>query len=296
MSASGAATTTSSKDLLIVGPGVLGRLVAAQWREAHPTARIVGETSTKDNHDALRALGIEPRDREEGMADEGTFPFVLFAAPPSGSDDYPGELARAGDRWSGEGTFLFTGSAAVYDVEEGACDEDSPLKTLGMSDRSDRLLASEDVVLSRGGCVVRLVGLYHAHRGAHHHFLKIQTVPRWGDKIINLIHYEDAADISCAILKGTTNDDGSSSYFRSKAFLGADGHPVSFQALTDATLSSDKYRGACKFVGEPDGPEGKRVSNQKTRDALGGWKPKHASFESFMASGAVDSYADHTSE
>ena len=64
----GAATTTSSKDLLIVGPGVLGRLVAAQWREAHPTARIVGETSTKDNHDALRALGIEPRDREEGMA------------------------------------------------------------------------------------------------------------------------------------------------------------------------------------------------------------------------------------
>ena len=55
----------------------------------------------------------------------------------------------------------------------------------------------------KGGNVVRLVGLYHSKRGAHMYFLKVQTVPRWGDSLINLIHYEDAAELSCKILEGS---------------------------------------------------------------------------------------------
>ena len=51
--------------------------------------------------------------------------------------------------------------------------------------------------------MVRLVGLYHSKRGAHMYFLKVQTVPRWGDSLINLIHYEDAAELSCKILEGS---------------------------------------------------------------------------------------------
>ena len=35
------------------------------------------------------------------------------------------------------------------------------------------------------------------------YFLKVQTVPRWGDSLINLIHYEDAAALSCKILEGS---------------------------------------------------------------------------------------------
>lgn len=45
-----------------------------------------------------------------------------------------------------------------------ACDESSPVAKLGVNERTDRLLAAEQAVLEAGGCVVRLVGLYHAQR------------------------------------------------------------------------------------------------------------------------------------
>lgn len=273
-----------SRDLLIVGPGVLGGLVASYWKEKHPTARIVGETRTKDNHEDLKALDIELRDREAGMNDDEKFPFVIFAAPPSGNDDYIAEISRASGKWNGEGTLLFTSSAAVYDVEEGECTENSPLKKQGQSERTDKLIGSEEAILQAGGCAVRLVGLYHAQRGAHTYFLKLQTVPRWGELIINLIHYEDAAELCCKILEG---DPKSQKYFRSKVFLGTDGHPINFENMMDATLSSGKYRGTCKFVGEEGKTKGKLASNSATRSELG-WQPKYSSFKSFMEEGALD--------
>ena len=45
-----------------------------------------------------------------------------------------------------------------------ACDESAPVAKLGDNERTDRLLAAEQAVLEAGGCVVRLVGLYHAQR------------------------------------------------------------------------------------------------------------------------------------
>lgn len=38
----------------------------------------------------LRQLGLQPRTKAD--ADGRKFPFVLFAAPPSGSEDYPAEV------------------------------------------------------------------------------------------------------------------------------------------------------------------------------------------------------------
>ena len=47
--------------------------------------------------------------------------------------------------------------------------------------------------------MVRLVGLYHALRGAHTFFLRAGELDRWGGYIINLIHYEDAASLCLAV-------------------------------------------------------------------------------------------------
>ncbi|CAA0821829.1 NAD(P)-binding Rossmann-fold superfamily protein [Striga hermonthica] len=47
-------------DLLIVGPGVLGRIVAEKWREEHPGCQIYGQTLTTDHHDELIKMGISP--------------------------------------------------------------------------------------------------------------------------------------------------------------------------------------------------------------------------------------------
>lgn len=76
--------------------------------------------------------------------------------------------------WDGRGSFVFTSSAGLYQegaaedtalpvvVEDSAVVEDSP--------RQQRLLAAEAAVLAAGGCVVRLVGLYHSSRCADQAF------------------------------------------------------------------------------------------------------------------------------
>lgn len=42
-------------------------------------------------------MGLTPRTRDQA-ADGKKFPYVLFAAPPSGSEDYPAEVRRAWGR------------------------------------------------------------------------------------------------------------------------------------------------------------------------------------------------------
>ncbi|KAK7834230.1 hypothetical protein CFP56_024786 [Quercus suber] len=88
----GSSGLVGENDLLIVGPGVLGRIVAEKWRE-----------------------GNEVTNR---------FPYVIFCAPPSRTSDYPGDVRLAALNWNGEGSFLFTSSSAPYDCNDnGPCDE-----------------------------------------------------------------------------------------------------------------------------------------------------------------------------
>lgn len=67
----------------------------------------------------LQSLGITPRTKDAAPAG-GRFPYVLFAAPPSGSEDYVGEIKAALALWDGTGAFVFTSSAGVYTVEDGS--------------------------------------------------------------------------------------------------------------------------------------------------------------------------------
>ncbi|CAN8287213.1 unnamed protein product [Cochlearia groenlandica] len=133
-----------SKDLLIVGPGVLGRLVAEQWRKEHPDCQVFGQTATANHHNELEKLGIKPS--LKGTEYGGKFSYVIFCAPPSQSPDYAAELRKASSKWSGEGSFLFTSSSAPYDCfDNGECNEDSPIVPMGKSPRTDVLLRAEKV-------------------------------------------------------------------------------------------------------------------------------------------------------
>ena len=215
--------------LLVVGPGVLGGAVGARWARAGESGRrrVVAQTNTPAKHAQLRKGGLEPRlapaaDAAGPEAPE-RFPNVLFAAPPSGAPPggYPAAVAAALELWDGRGAFLFTSSASVYAAE---CDgrpfrEDSPVAPNGgdAADKTDRLLMAEDLVRAAGGNVVRLCGLYHSKRGAHNFFAgKAQqgdAIPRWGGYRVNLIHYEDAADLCQAILEvGSASGQGGGSF------------------------------------------------------------------------------------
>ncbi|CAK9145520.1 unnamed protein product [Ilex paraguariensis] len=78
-----------ANDLLIVGPGVLGRIVAEKWREEHPGCLIFGETVTMNHHEELIKIGISPS--LKGKASH-KFPYVIFCAPPTQTSDYPGDV------------------------------------------------------------------------------------------------------------------------------------------------------------------------------------------------------------
>ncbi|XP_071937820.1 uncharacterized protein [Coffea arabica] len=260
-----------ANDLMIVGPGVLGRLVAEKWREEHPGCQIFGQTVTSDHHAELIEMGIKPS--VKGTQVPHKFPYVIFCAPPSQTSDYAGDIREAASNWSGEGSFLFTSSSAPYDCNDnGSCDEDSPAVPIGRSPRTDVLLKAEKVVLEAGGCVVRLAGLYKADRGAHVYWLSKGTSDVRPDHILNLIHYEDAASLSVVILKKK---------LRSRIFLGCDNHPLSRQEVMDLVERSGKFSKKFQgFTGTSD-PLGKKLNNSKTRAELG-WEPKYPSFAQFL--------------
>ncbi|XP_043720692.1 uncharacterized protein LOC122668163 isoform X2 [Telopea speciosissima] len=258
-------------DLLIVGPGVLGRLVAKQWQKEHPGCQIFGQTMTKDHHDELIKIGINPILREVKPTHQ--FPYVVFCAPPSRTADFAGDVRMALSNWNGEGSFLFTSSSAPYDRNDnGPCDEDSPVVPFGLSPRSDILLKAEKVVLEIGGCVLRLAGLYKSDRGPHVYWLGKGTVESCPDHVLNLIHYEDAASLSVAILKKK---------FRGRIFLGCDNHPLTRQEVMDLVTRSGKFSQKFESFTGTDGPLGKRLNNSKTRVEVG-WEPKHQSFAQFL--------------
>ena len=54
-----------------------------------------------------------------------------------------------------------------------------------------RLIAAEETVLSRGGSVVRLAGLYTESRGPHTYWIKNGTVGSNADGLVNTLQYDD---------------------------------------------------------------------------------------------------------
>ncbi|KAK2393973.1 hypothetical protein QL285_055861 [Trifolium repens] len=246
-------------DLLIVGPGVLGRLVANQWRQEYQGSQVFGQTLTTDHHQELIQLGISPS--LNWTKSEHKFPYVIVCAPPYQSSDYHGDLRQAAESWNGEGSFLYTSSSAPYDCNNnGLCDEDTPVVPIGRSPRTDVLLKAENIVLEFEG------------KGAHAYYLEKGIVESRPDHILNLIHYEDAASLSVEILK---------KQFRGKIFLGCDNHPLSRQELMDLVDKSGKFSKKFeKFTGTDD-PLGKRLNNSRTREEVG-WEPKYTSFAYFL--------------
>lgn len=268
-------SSTAANDLLVVGAGVLGSLIGTNWlqQKQHERCKVVGQTNTCNRHEELRTLGIVPVTRNQQDGDD-KFPFVVFSAPPSGSEDYVAEIRAAAQRWNGEGSLLLTSSSAVYDVSDNSvCDEISPLVAKGRSPRTDLLLNAEEEVLKVGGNVVRLAGLYTLERGAHTFWLSKGAVDARPDHILNLIHYEDAAALCVAILRKQT---------RSQVFMGCDNTPVSRQDIMDAVAHSGKFEGRVfQSFTRTDGPLGKKMNNDVTR-SLVDWQPKYKSFAAFL--------------
>ena len=114
--------------------------------------------------------------------------------------------------------------------------------------------------------------------GAHNYWCGggAKEFPSKPDGLINLIHYEDAAEavVTCLEAPGCV---------RGEVFLVADGVPVSRQDIAAAAALHPRYRDSSesvRFTGA-QGVDGKKYNCQKIRTKLG-WKPKHESYAGFM--------------
>lgn len=127
------------------------------------------------------------------------------------------------------------------------------------------MIACEEGVLSRGGSILRLAGLYAADRGPHTFWLKNGTVNANADGLVNMLHYEDAASAAVsALLRGAAGT----------AYLAADDEPLTRQEICASALASGRFPGAGMPVfASTAGPLGKICDSRRTREALQ-WAPR----------------------
>lgn len=279
-------------DLLILGAGTLGTLVAARWLTAArppggaaPPVRVVAETRTRWRHDRLAALGAVPRTRADadaaatavdaspGVDRDGNsgccFPNVVFCMPPSASDDYAAETARAVASWAGSqggGRLVFTSSTSALAENGGATiTEMAPTA-------SGRVTAAEAVIRAAGGVVVRLGGLYARHVGGHHRFVGQPSMGLPRQLVLNMVHYDDAA---AAVVATARLPPGAPTDVSGSPFVVTDGVPLTVEELVTATMAHTAFAGSTTPTLPVDtGVGGKRIDATATRKALS-WAPVH---------------------
>lgn len=204
---------------------------------------MTGITKTKNRHESILAeVGSDDRFQvKTGDECQGVkFNNVVFCAPPSGFEDYPGAVEECITKtWVGPsegGVFVFTSSGGIYGPGESTMvvvNEDSPLPDPEGNARSARLINAEKAVIKHGGACLRLAGLYTMERGAHNFWLTSgKDVSGREDGVINLLHYDDAAGAAlAAILAGATVVSG-------KTFLISDGNPLTRRQICEHTLKA----------------------------------------------------------
>jgi len=258
---------------LVIGPGKLGMIVARAWKQLNTSASI---------HLKFRS---EQAERSKAMTEEGFHivpvgeqtdllcDLIVFCAPPTGNDRYALDVEE-GFRYLKEGgLYVFTSAGSVYKENDGhnVNEESELLRT----ERSGKLIDAETVVINKGGCVVRLGGLYSSNSGAHNFYSKGGEFNSKPDGKINLVHYEDAGEAVLSCLNSPAKVNG-------QVFLVSDGVPISRRDILAAVRGSKLYSDMpdVSFTGG-EGVDGKLYDSTKIRTTLQ-WKPKHASFDQFM--------------
>ncbi len=292
-----------SFNLVVVGAGELGCRVATEWRLFFPKASIFLKTRSEkpERTKHWKQLGYDVLSPEDN---ETKAPYVLFCTPPTGvymqlyrgnprcststkldifTDDYDdlveASLSHNWDESSDVKSFVLISSGGVYAEDEGGVvDEGSAVKD--NSAYVSRILRAEQAVLARrDGFVLRLGGLYTLTRGAHNYWLTSGKAPFTSSPLglINLIHYDDAADATITLLKEAKGQRPSSSLL-----LLSDGKPLTRRDICAAARKNPKFEHLSlpEFVGAPK-TDGKMYDSSLARKVLH-WEPRFSSFDEFM--------------
>ena len=267
-------------DLWVVGAGTLGNIIGNEWKKLYPNSKVLMETRTNKRHDEYKNNNLIPKLRGERCENDCTkSKNVVICIPPSAADDYLAEISDACRLWAGGeggGKLVFTSSISVYGESIGnVVNENFRLDT--RSSRSTKMIAAEEAVLYREGCVLRLAGLYTEQRGAHTFWLNetSKNVDSSSDGIINLLHYVDAARATVACLHNGK---------LSTVYLAVDDVPMTRKEICEAALDSGLFNNRKMPLFSSDiGPKTKICDGSWTRNELK-WSPLYPSFDEYMRS------------
>ncbi len=276
-----------SKKLVIFGCGYLGSELARQalelgWHVSAVTRN--GDTAASLNDAGVHKVVVADLDDKSWQSEiDSTQDFVVNCVGAA-SDDLNGYLKSYVDgqdsvvKWARDGkvgTYVFTSSSSVYpQAERQLIDETA--SSDGVSERGGLLLAAEQLGFPGGGgigrsFILRLSGLYGPDR---HLFLdnvrKGVSQSGDGDRILNLIHRDDAVSAIFAVLQAGGENIG-------RIYNVSDGNP-SPRAEIVGWLAEKLGVDAPSFSGS-DGSHApnRKISNNRIRDELN-WSPAFPSF------------------
>ena len=273
--------------ILIAGCGYVGQATADLFHAAGWD--VEGWTASEKSAAALSAkpypiCQVDISNRDQVAERPGTFDAVVHCASSRGGgveayrQIYLNGARNLLDRFE---KMLFTSSTSVYAQRDGSwVTEESETKPVSETGRV--LLETEKVVLSRGGTVVRLAGIYGPGRSAllSKFLAGTATIDPEKDRFVNQVHRDDIASAIFLLLTQGT-----------QIYNVVDDQPM---------LQTDCYRWLAQRLNRPLPPIGKsteqrkrgdsnkRVSNAKLRHL--GWVPRYPTFAEGMEKSVFQSF------
>ena len=281
--------------VLIAGCGYVGQATADSFFERGWEVEgwiRSAESAQKLCAKAYSVRAVDISDKIQVANFKGEFDAVVHCASTRGGDAdlYRGVYLDGArhllDRFVGS-TIIFTSSTSVYGQSDGVwVTEESATEPARETGRV--LLEAEKLVLSRGGTVARLAGIYGPGRSALlAKFLAGEVIVDPGnDRFINQVHRDD---IAAALF--LLSNLASASAVERQIFNVVDDQPI---------LQSECYHWLAKKLNRPPpaigrsaskrkrGDSNKRVSNAKLRSL--GWAPEYGNFAKAMEKSILPSF------
>jgi nucleoside-diphosphate-sugar epimerase len=281
--------------ILIAGCGYVGEATADLFHSAG--WNVEGWVHSKDSVSRLSAKpysvrAIDLSDRGDVAKHAGEFDAVIHCASSRGGDAEAYRQIYLNGAHHLLETFpkariLFTGSTSVYAQRDGSwVTEESETKPLRETSRI--LLEVEQLILEKGGTVVRLAGICGPHRSALlSKFLNgTATIDPNNDRFVNQVHRDDIASALFLLLNRAAQSSA-------QIYNVVDDEPLLQSECYD--WLSQKLNRPLPPLRKSDQPRkrgdtNKRVSNAKLRRL--GWTPQYPKFADAMGKSILPSFLD----
>ena len=281
--------------ILIAGCGYVGEATADLFHSAG--WNVEGWVHSKDSVSRLSAKpysvhAIDLSDRGDVAKHAGEFDAVIHCASSRGGDAEAYRQIYLNGAHHLLETFpkariLFTGSTSVYAQRDGSwVTEESETKPLRETSRI--LLEVEQLILEKGGTVVRLAGICGPHRSALlSKFLNGKaTIDPNNDRFVNQVHRDDIASALFLLLNRAAQSSA-------QIYNVVDDEPLLQSECYD--WLSQKLNRPLPPLRKSDQPRkrgdtNKRVSNAKLRRL--GWTPQYPKFADAMGKSILPSFLD----